>query len=285
MIPEAEIRRQAASSGVDPMVIDLDYSLGWFLAGLSQAQRIADRMCFKGGTCLRKCYFGDYRFSEDLDFTATGVFQPDEILETIETASTWAGKLGGPDFAAAPVKLEVVSDEYGSEAFQVRLYYRGPLKWGGSPRSIRLDITRQEKVLLPLARRVLIHPYTDSDLLHGAVINCYSLEEVFAEKLRALGGQRRFIISRDLYDIYSLLRAGVSVDQAIRLLPEKMEIRGMELSDLNPDRLVKHKADFKLDWERRLGYLVRPLQKVDFESAWASAVSCLKRVQERFHQA
>jgi len=56
MIPKAEIRRQAASSGVDPMVVDLDYSLGWFLAGLSQSPGIAGRLCFKGGTCLRKCY-------------------------------------------------------------------------------------------------------------------------------------------------------------------------------------------------------------------------------------
>jgi len=26
---------------------------------------------FKGGTCLKKCYFETYRFSEDLDFTLT----------------------------------------------------------------------------------------------------------------------------------------------------------------------------------------------------------------------
>jgi hypothetical protein len=32
MIPEAEIRRLAAVARVDPMVLDLDYSLGWFLA-------------------------------------------------------------------------------------------------------------------------------------------------------------------------------------------------------------------------------------------------------------
>lgn len=31
MIPEAEIRRYAAQMKGDPMVIDLDYSLGWFL--------------------------------------------------------------------------------------------------------------------------------------------------------------------------------------------------------------------------------------------------------------
>jgi len=30
MIVEAEIRRSAARAKVDPMVIDLDYSLGWF---------------------------------------------------------------------------------------------------------------------------------------------------------------------------------------------------------------------------------------------------------------
>ncbi len=29
------------------------------------------RLAFKGGTALKKCYFADYRFSEDLDFTLT----------------------------------------------------------------------------------------------------------------------------------------------------------------------------------------------------------------------
>ena len=34
MISEAEVRRFAAATNVDPMVIDLDYSLGWFLLGM-----------------------------------------------------------------------------------------------------------------------------------------------------------------------------------------------------------------------------------------------------------
>jgi len=280
MISEAEIRRQAAGLGVDPMVIDLDYSLGWFLAGLLQSQGAADRLCLKGGTCLRKCYFGDYRFSEDLDFTAAKLIQPDDILKAINTAAAWAGERGGPDFAAAPAKLEVVNDEYGSEAFQVRLYYRGPLRWEGSPHSIRLDITRQEKVLLPPAHRVLLHPYTDGDLLHDITLNCYALEEILAEKLRAVGGQRRFIISRDLYDIHSLLAAGVSVERAIQLLPAKLEIRGMKVTDLDPNRLIERKTDFQLDWDRRLGYLVKPLQKTAFEEAWGNAVGCLRQAQE-----
>ncbi|MDD2695311.1 MAG: hypothetical protein PHD58_05270 [Anaerolineales bacterium] len=37
MISEAEIRRLAARWQADPMILDLDYSLGWFLAALAAA--------------------------------------------------------------------------------------------------------------------------------------------------------------------------------------------------------------------------------------------------------
>ena len=39
-----------------------------------------------GGTCLRKCYFPDYRFSEDLDFTATQWFGWEELEEAVTEA-------------------------------------------------------------------------------------------------------------------------------------------------------------------------------------------------------
>jgi hypothetical protein len=61
MIAEAEIRRYAARWQVDPMVVDLDYGLGWFLAALMSVGTPASVLRFKGGTCLRKCYFPDYR--------------------------------------------------------------------------------------------------------------------------------------------------------------------------------------------------------------------------------
>jgi predicted nucleotidyltransferase component of viral defense system len=59
MISEAELRRAAARTGVDLMVLDLDYALGWFLAGLFSQSEAASRLIFKGGTCLRKCYLAD----------------------------------------------------------------------------------------------------------------------------------------------------------------------------------------------------------------------------------
>jgi predicted nucleotidyltransferase component of viral defense system len=101
LIAEAEIRRYAAQWGVDPMVVDLDYALGWWLAALYHTAESADLLRFKGGTCLRKCYFADYRFSEDLDFTATATLAPQALMAWVEQATRWAADHDGPDFTAA----------------------------------------------------------------------------------------------------------------------------------------------------------------------------------------
>ena len=39
------------------------------LAGISEVPELRETLAFKGGTALKKCYFSDYRFSEDLDFS------------------------------------------------------------------------------------------------------------------------------------------------------------------------------------------------------------------------
>jgi predicted nucleotidyltransferase component of viral defense system len=64
MISDAEIKRLAYDRHADPMIVDLDYVLGAFLSQLYQ-QEWGKRLRFKGGTCLRKCYFSEYRFSID----------------------------------------------------------------------------------------------------------------------------------------------------------------------------------------------------------------------------
>ena len=52
-------------------VLERDYLLSWILAGITEVETLRDSLVFKGGTALKKCYFGDYRFSEDLDFTGS----------------------------------------------------------------------------------------------------------------------------------------------------------------------------------------------------------------------
>jgi len=158
MILETELRRLARRWNVDLMLLDLDYSLGCFLAGLGQ-QDLAGRLRFKGGTCLRKCYFPDYRFSEDLDFTAETRLTTASLEAMVARAARWVEREIGLDFTAAPIRVETITDEYGKESFEVRLYYRGPLSRSGSPRAMRLDVTRHETLTFSCETRAILHPF------------------------------------------------------------------------------------------------------------------------------
>ena len=69
MVDRREIIGIAGTKSLLPQIIEKDYVLGWILAGIYQHESLTDNWIFKGGTCLRKCFFETYRFSEDLDFT------------------------------------------------------------------------------------------------------------------------------------------------------------------------------------------------------------------------
>jgi predicted nucleotidyltransferase component of viral defense system len=68
----------AGETGLRPNVVEKDYVLGWLLAAINANEALTSSWVFKGGTCLKKCYFETYRFSEDLDFTLTDEAHLDE---------------------------------------------------------------------------------------------------------------------------------------------------------------------------------------------------------------
>jgi len=69
MISKDEIISVAGETGLRPSVVEKDYVLGWLLGAINANSALSSSWVFKGGTCLKKCYFETYRFSEDLDFT------------------------------------------------------------------------------------------------------------------------------------------------------------------------------------------------------------------------
>lgn len=69
MILQKEIRTFAEQLKVPPDTIDKDYVLGHFLREMFCQPWAKEHLLFKGGTCLKKCYFENYRFSEDIDAT------------------------------------------------------------------------------------------------------------------------------------------------------------------------------------------------------------------------
>lgn len=279
MIAEAEIRRLAARWRVDPMILDLDYALGWFLAGLSNIKNASNVLCFKGGTCLRKCYYPGYRFSEDLDFTAIQPVSPEYLNDWVEQVVAWSADRSGPDFLATPFRLEVVEGEDGKVSFLVRVYFRGPLRWGGSPRSIRLDITCDELLLWPKEERILLHAYSDADELREFSLSCYSIIEILSEKIRAVCGQRRFAISRDIYDIYRLNQSGVEITDVVPHLADKFRVRGVEIDSVSVSALEIRRQEYKQSWLKQLEYLIPDSDQVTFEDAWQTAIDAVRKVE------
>src|SRR5438045_11312 len=78
-------------------VLERDYYLTWFLVGLSQS-KLKDLLIFKGGTALKRCHFGDYRFSEDLDFTLARETAFAEIRKVLEEVYELVAQASGIHF-------------------------------------------------------------------------------------------------------------------------------------------------------------------------------------------
>jgi predicted nucleotidyltransferase component of viral defense system len=82
MISKNEILAVADETGLTPNVVEKDYVLGWLLAAIHENPVLSQSWVFKGGTCLKKCYFETYRFSEDLDFSLQDKNHIDEAFLT-----------------------------------------------------------------------------------------------------------------------------------------------------------------------------------------------------------
>lgn len=199
MIQKEEILQVASSHKVNPVIIEKDYVLGWVLAGISNNPYFSESWIFKGGTCLKKCYFKEYRFSEDLDFTLTeeASIDPKIIQSQLSDIALWLYEHSGIE--APEIILNVFPDSNG-KTFRGKIGYVGPLGQRGSFTRIKLDLTQNEFVAKSPIKSEIFHPYGDKEDFPYHVYT-YSYEEIFAEKIRALLERAR---PRDLYDVIHL---------------------------------------------------------------------------------
>jgi predicted nucleotidyltransferase component of viral defense system len=214
MIDRNELLSVANATGLLASVIEKDYILGWLLRGISQHAELR-RWLFKGGTCLKKCYFETYRFSEDLDFTLRDPVHVDaDFLRAVfgeVTASLYPE--AGIQMPAEELRFDVYENPRGRPSCQGRIYYRSHFQTGNNLPAVKLDLTADELVVDAGVWRPVGHPYSDEPP-GGIQVLCYSYEELFAEKLRALGERTR---ARDLYDVVHLHRNSAYAPEAERV--------------------------------------------------------------------
>ena len=205
MINKDEIMSVADETGLTPNVVEKDYVLGWLLAAVNANDALSNSWVFKGGTCLKKCYFETYRFSEDLDFTLQDEAHIDGAFlnEQFTAISGWIYEEAGIEIPPDRLVFDIYENPRGHKSCEGRVYYQSYFSGGiRSIPKIKFDLTADEILVLPPARQNVFHTYTDAPQ-DGIHINCYAYPEVFGEKVRALGERGR---PRDLYDVINLFR-------------------------------------------------------------------------------
>ena len=263
MINADEIREFAAQVRLQPTVVEKDYAIGWFLAGIGHHPEICDTWIFKGGTCLKKCYFETYRFSEDLDFSlaATHADTPltvDRLNTIFHEVSDWVMDACGLALPRDGISFEEFQNPRGTASFQGKAAYRGPITGTGNIQripKIKIDLTLDEPLVLAPARCEVDHPY--SDLPTGGIkVQSYCYEEIFAEKTRALAQRLR---PRDLYDvIHFYRRLDLNPNQALVLstLQSKCALRGIPVPTLATIETHDNRAALESEWETQLKHQI-----------------------------
>ena len=216
MILQKEIATIATQKGVLKSTIDKDWALGHFLDAIYSIPELRQSLIFKGGTCLKKCYIPDYRFSEDLDFTSINKeFKLTRrhlneikslILQRVEMSSH-IESLNELVYKNQLVGYEAIIKFWGSD--HARNETPPPhLRW---QTKIKIEIILYELVLFPLVSKDVIQSYSDKLTDNALQVPCYSIEEVLAEKMRALV-QRSYTAPRDFYDIWYLSKHFTELD-------------------------------------------------------------------------
>lgn len=267
MIDRSEILAVAADLSLSPDVVEKDYVLGWLLAGVYANETLASAWTFKGGTCLKKCYFETYRFSEDLDFTISDSSHLDLsfLLNSFRQVAGWVYDETGIEIPAERLRFEVRRNPRGGLSCEGRVYYNGPLRRVGSIPRIKLDLTADEVLVLAPTERPVGHPYSDLPEV-GMLARCYAYEELFAEKVRALAERTR---PRDLYDVINLFRHGEfrpTVAAVVDVLKRKCEFKGIPFPTMAS--LVSTHDELTADWQSMLGHQLPVLPP--FESFWSA---------------
>jgi len=189
LITVDKIRKIARDKKFPAGVIEKDYALSWLLYGIFSSD-LKDILVFKGGTALSKIYFPKtWRLSEDLYFTVVKKVEASKIKSMLADCFEALNEKSGMAFSLAefhPTPGHIIGT----------VQFSGPL----GKNSIRVDISLNER----LAEKPLLKEITDDYADVGRFgILVYSLDEIFAEKLRSIIQRGK---SRDYFDVWMMFK-------------------------------------------------------------------------------
>jgi predicted nucleotidyltransferase component of viral defense system len=257
MIRPGEIQKKATVVGVRDQQIEKDYILSWILKGVSQHEKLSKQLIFKGGTVLKKFYFEDYRFSEDLDFTIRNTEVTNDYI------FQWFAEVFEFIREEANVPLEIQDgNEHEDGGFNFYIGYVGPLGGQGNNKRVKVDISKSELVVFEPVITTSFEEYSD---LEPFSLSCYPLEEVLIEKMRSVMQRMQ---ARDYYDIWYLLEIHeMEIAYYMQEFDTKCKQKGLNSHDFI-ERLNQRRPQYEARWEKSMKDQIKNLpafEQVDRE--------------------
>lgn len=249
MISRSELQRLANREKVALGTLEKDYIITEVLKALSLVPALNELLVFKGGTALRKVYFVDWRYSEDLDFTVKHDMTKEELGQEL---NKWYQQVELTSQIQLITKMLHKPDGYA----RVRTQFVGPLSYPGM---IFMDLSFDEPLCLePDRRKVLAAPFQPEE----QKVLAYPLEELLAEKMRSLLERGK---SRDYYDVWRLLKehsASLDLELLGIVLQKKLSHKGLAITGIG-DFLPQDRKMLKRYWEKDLGQQIILLPSLD----------------------
>jgi predicted nucleotidyltransferase component of viral defense system len=267
MIKPSEIQQKAQRVRVRDQQIEKDYVLSWILQGIANHVKLCQTVVFKGGTVLKKVYYEDYRFSEDLDFTLLdSSISNEQILE-------WFREVFDYTKEEANIYLEIITiNNHEDGGINFYISYVGPLGGSGAKKKVKVDISRSEHLSFKPTSKPVILGYSDQE---NHYLLCYTLEEVLVEKLRTVMQRMQ---ARDFYDIWYLLEnQKMDVVFLTNEFKEKCEFKGLNPEDFH-SKLNQRIPQYKEQWKKSISEQIHDLP--DFVQVERETLRQLKKFVE-----
>jgi predicted nucleotidyltransferase component of viral defense system len=238
---EDELRRIAGRSKIPLGIVEKDYVITLVLSEISRLEYI-QKMIFRGGTCIKKIYFPNARFSIDVDFTCLGDV-PERLMGDLNK------KLRGNEIGNISF-IDVIKEEEKKEGIRLSVRHHD---MRGHRTSMKIDLSlRDDTINIPQSKEIL-NTYGLIPFKLGAMV----VEELLAEKVRAVIARS---VSRDLYDIWFLHKKGVPFH--LDLVNEKLKLLKKD-KPFNQNLFLQRLDEREESWERDLSMLLPEVPPYD----------------------
>lgn len=226
------LKKIAGKHKVPVGTIEKDYAVTILLNVISGFSDLSS-MVFKGGTAIKKIYYPETRFSEDLDFTCM-----EDISKDLLTAIKDVIK-NGLDVNFTGIEKEPTKED--SRKFSVKYNDHN-----AHPNSVKIDLSLRENVTSEIKKKEVIHIY---NIEKKFIVPTMSIEEIMAEKVRAIIYSAR---PRHLYDFWYLMEKGISFDPKL----VRLKIKAVYNEEFDSEKLKERVNKMEKRWKTDLDPLL-----------------------------